>query len=153
MKLVLQRVLEASVTVEGKVAGKIGRGLLVFLCVEKEDTDALADHYARKTAVLRIFGDDAGKMNLSVKEIGGEVLLVSQFTLAGDVEKGRRPSFDQAASPEEGDRLYQRFAKTLQAEGVPVATGIFRAMMQVALINDGPVTILMGGRKASEVPA
>lgn len=147
MKLVVQRVSEASVTVDGETVGRIGLGLVVLLCVEKGDDEAIAEHYARKVAEVRIFGDDDGKMNLSVKDIGGEVLLISQFTLAGDVDKGRRPSFDQAAPPEEADRLYRAFAARLQACEIPVATGVFRAMMQVALINDGPVTIILGGRK------
>lgn len=146
MKLVIQRVSEASVAVDGNIVGKIGRGLLVFLCVEKGDGEGVASHYARKVAELRIFSDDAGKMNLSVKDTGGEVLLISQFTLSANVEKGRRPSFDQAAPPEDADRLYRFFAEKLQQEGVPVATGVFRAMMQVSLINDGPVTIILGGR-------
>ena len=151
MKLVVQRVSEASVAVDGSEVGRIARGLLVFLCVEKGDTEPLAGHYARKVAGLRIFADDAGKMNLSVKDAGGSVLLISQFTLAGDVEKGRRPSFDQAALPEEADRLYRYFAGKLEEEGVPVVTGVFRAMMQVSLINDGPVTILLGARKDAPV--
>lgn len=151
MKLVVQRVSEASVAVDGRVAGQIGRGLLVFLCVEKGDGEPLADHYARKVAGLRIFGDEAGKMNLSVLDAGGSVLLISQFTLAGDVEKGRRPSFDLAAPPEEADRLYQYFARRLEAEGLRVVTGVFRAMMQVSLTNDGPVTILLGARKEAPV--
>lgn len=147
MKLVVQRVSEASVAVDGAVVGRIGRGLLVFLCVEKGDGEALARHYARKVAELRIFGDEAGKMNLSVKDVEGKALLISQFTLAGDVEKGRRPSFDLAAPLEEADRLYRFFANQLEQEGVPVVTGVFRAMMQVSLTNDGPVTILLGQRK------
>jgi D-aminoacyl-tRNA deacylase len=149
MKLVLQRVSEASVKVESEIVGKIGRGLVVLLCVEKGDDETTAAHYARKVAEVRIFADEAGKMNLSVKDIGGEVLLISQFTLAADAEKGRRPSFDQAAPPDEADRLYRVFADRLQEQGIPVAKGVFRAMMQVALINDGPVTIILGGRKSS----
>jgi D-tyrosyl-tRNA(Tyr) deacylase len=144
MKLVIQRVSEASVTVDGRTVGSIGRGLLVFLCVERGDDEKIADHYAHKVAGLRIFPDDAGKMNRSVIETQGGILLVSQFTLAGDVEKGMRPSFVNAAPPEEADRLYLYFAEKLKQEGVPVATGVFRAMMKVALVNDGPVTIIMG---------
>ncbi len=144
MKLVIQRVSEASVTVDDRVVGSIGRGLLVFLCVERGDDERIADHYAHKVAGLRIFPDDAGKMNRSVIEAQGEIILVSQFTLAGDVEKGLRPSFVNAAPPEEADRLYLYFAEKLKQEGVPVATGVFRAMMKVALTNDGPVTIIMG---------
>lgn len=146
MKLVIQRVSEASVTVDDRIVGSIGRGLLVFLCVERGDDEKNADHYAHKVAGLRIFPDEAGKMNRSVIEIKGEVLLVSQFTLAGDVEKGMRPSFVNAAPPEEADRLYLYFAEKLKQEGVTVATGVFRAMMKVALINDGPVTIILGNR-------
>src|SRR3954447_4668704 len=110
MKLVVQRVSEASVTIGGKVESTIGTGLLVFLCVEKGDREEVAEHYARKVAGLRIFADDAGKMNLSVQDISGSVLVVSQFTLAGDAEKGRRPSFQSAAPPDEADRLYRHFA-------------------------------------------
>jgi D-tyrosyl-tRNA(Tyr) deacylase len=143
-------VSSASVSVDGAVVGQIGRGLLVFLCVEKGDADQDAHHYANKVAGLRIFADDMGKMNLSVKDVSGAALVISQFTLAGDVEKGRRPSFERAAPPEDADRLYQAFARRLQDEGVHVATGVFRAMMQVALVNDGPVTILLGPRKGTE---
>jgi len=145
MKLVLQRVSEAMVMVDGKQTGSIGRGLVVFLCIEKGDDRALADHYASKTVELRIFGDWAGKMNLSIKEAGGEILLVSQFTLAADAEKGRRPSFDRAAPPEMANELYEYFAARLVAEGVRTSTGVFAADMKVCLVNDGPVTILLGG--------
>ncbi|HJZ13413.1 MAG TPA: D-aminoacyl-tRNA deacylase [Acidobacteriota bacterium] len=144
MKLVLQRVKEARVSVEGKQVGVIGAGLLVFLCIEKGDDEQLAEHYASKVVELRIFGDEQGKMNRSLREVGGEVLLISQFTLAADAEKGRRPSFDRAAPPETADRLYRHFAGKLQALGISVATGVFQAFMEVALINDGPVTILLG---------
>lgn len=144
MKLVVQRVSEASVTVEDQCVGFIGRGLLVFLCVERGDDGKIANHYAHKVAGLRIFPDEAGKMNRSVVDVQGEILLVSQFTLAGDVEKGMRPSFVNAAPPEEADRLYLYFAEKLKEEGVSVATGVFRAYMRVALVNDGPVTIVMG---------
>ena len=146
MKVLLQRVSRASVSINGRVAGSIAQGLVVFLCVEKGDGPQLAEHYARKTAEVRIFGDEAGKMNRSVKDVGGEVLLISQFTLAGDVEKGRRPSFDAAAPPEVAESLYEHFAAVLRGENIRVATGVFRAFMQVELINDGPVTILLGGR-------
>ncbi len=144
MKLVVQRVSEASVTVEDQCIGSIGRGLLVFLCVERGDDEKIASHYAHKVAGLRIFPDEAGKMNRSVVDVQREILLVSQFTLAGDVEKGMRPSFVNAAPPEEADRLYLYFAEKLKEEGISVATGVFRAYMKVALVNDGPVTILMG---------
>jgi D-tyrosyl-tRNA(Tyr) deacylase len=144
MKLVIQRVSEASVTVDDRIVGSIGRGLLVFLCVERDDDEKIAGHYAHKVAGLRIFPDDAGKMNRSVIDAQGEILLVSQFTLAGDVEKGMRPSFVNAAPPDEADRLYLYFAEKLKQEGISVATGVFRAFMKVALVNDGPVTIIMG---------
>jgi len=116
----------------------------VFLCIEKGDDRTMADTYAKKTVELRIFSDEAGKMNRSVKETGGEVLLISQFTLAADAEKGRRPSFDRAAPPDTANELYLYFAGKLAEEGVRVATGVFAADMKVALINDGPVTILLG---------
>ncbi len=144
MKLVVQRVSQASVSVDNQVVGSIGRGLLVFLCVEHGDDEKIAAHYAHKVAGLRIFSDDAGKMNRSVLDVQGEVLLISQFTLAGDVEKGMRPSFVGAAPPEEADRLYLFFAEKLKAEGAPTKTGVFRAHMDVSLVNDGPVTIILG---------
>jgi D-tyrosyl-tRNA(Tyr) deacylase len=144
MKLVVQRVSQASVSVDNQIVGSIGRGLLVFLCVENDDDEKIATHYAHKVAGLRIFPDDAGKMNRSVLDVQGEVLLISQFTLAGDVERGMRPSFIAAAPPDEADRLYIFFAEKLKAEDVPVKTGIFRAHMDVSLVNDGPVTIILG---------
>jgi D-tyrosyl-tRNA(Tyr) deacylase len=144
MKLVVQRVTEASVSVDGRLLSSIDAGLLVLLCIEKGDSEALADHYARKVAELRIFQDEAGKMNRSLKETGGSVLLISQFTLAGDVEKGRRPSFDRAAPPDEAERLYSYFAEKIRGEGIAVQKGVFQAYMKVALVNDGPVTILLG---------
>lgn len=144
MKLVLQRVSEASVTVDGRVVASIGQGLVVFLCIEKADGPEQVEHYARKTAEVRIFNDDAGKMNRSIQDVGGEILLISQFTLAGDVEKGRRPSFESAARPNMAEELYELFARMLREQNIRVATGVFRAMMKVALVNDGPVTILLG---------
>jgi len=144
MKLVLQRVSEASVSVDGAVTGSIGRGIVVFLCIEKGDTEAIADRYAAKVASLRIFNDPAGKMNLSIGEINGEVLLISQFTLAADAEKGRRPSFDRAAAPEIALPLYHYFGQKLKESGVPVISGVFQAMMKIALVNDGPVTLVLG---------
>jgi len=147
MKLVLQRVSEAAVSVNGEVTGSIGRGMVLFLCIEKGDTEAVADRYALKVASLRIFDDPAGKMNLSVQEINGAVLLISQFTLAADAEKGRRPSFDRAASPEIALPLYNRFEQKLKDDGVPVVSGVFQAMMKITLVNDGPVTLILGKSK------
>ena len=147
MKAVLQRVAEARVEVDGEIVGKIGRGLLVLLGVEQEDTDRDLAYLADKTSHLRIFEDDAGKMNLSVADIGGEILVVSQFTLLGDCRKGRRPGFTRAAEPELADEFYRRFVDRLLQAGLPVATGIFRAHKQVARSNDGPVTMLRDSRK------
>lgn len=143
MKAVIQRVRSASVSVAGVVAGEIGQGILVLLGVEKGDQEAQADWLAEKIATLRIFEDQAGKMNLALRDIGGAVLAVSQFTLAGSCTKGRRPSFDRAASAEEGKRLYDYFLDALKRQGVPTAAGIFQADMQVTLINDGPVTFVL----------
>lgn len=143
MKAVIQRVTSASVVVEGKTVGQINRGILVLLGVEKGDDEAKADWLAEKICGLRIFSDEAGKMNLSLKDIGGGLLVVSQFTLAGNCDKGRRPSFDTAAPPEEGKRLYEYFVAAVRRLGLPAATGIFQADMQVALVNDGPVTFIL----------
>ena len=123
--------------------GSIGRGLLVLVGVGQGDSEKQAHWLADKIAGLRIFEDDAGKMNLSVEEVGGSALVVSQFTLYGDCRKGRRPSFTGAAPPEEADRLYQVFVERLKERGLPVATGVFQAMMQVHLVNDGPVTVVV----------
>ena len=147
MKAVLQRVSRASVTVAGEVVGEIGRGILVLLGVEPDDTDDDARQLADKTIALRIFDDADGKMNLSLEEIRGSLLVVSQFTLLGDCRKGRRPSFIGAAPPELAEKLYNTFISTAGSRGVPVATGRFRAMMDVELVNDGPVTLLLGSRK------
>ena len=147
MRAVIQRVKSASVTVEGKVVSEIGKGLLVFLGVAQEDTPADVDYMASKIANLRIFEDDEGRMNLSILDIGGEALVVSQFTLYGDCRKGRRPSFIHAARPEKADPLYQAFMDEISRLGVPVKAGIFQAMMDVELINDGPVTILLDSNK------
>ena len=143
MRAVVQRVSSARVEVEGKVVGEIGRGLLVLLGVGEGDSEKQAHWLADKVAGLRIFEDEAGKMNLSVEEVGGDLLVVSQFTLYGDCRKGRRPSFTGAAPPEEADRLYGIFVARLRERGLPVATGVFQAMMQVHLVNDGPVTLIV----------
>ncbi|WP_442763443.1 D-aminoacyl-tRNA deacylase [Malikia spinosa] len=143
MKAVLQRVSEARVTVEGEVIGEIGQGLLVLLCAERGDTEAVADKLLAKMLKLRIFADEAGKMNRSLQDIGGGLLLVSQFTLAADTSGGNRPSFGQAAAPDEGRRLYDHFVAQARAAHPLVQTGRFAADMQVQLVNDGPVTIPM----------
>jgi len=141
VRAVVQRVSSARVEVDGEVAGSIGRGLLVLLGVGQGDTEKQAQWLAEKIGGLRIFEDDAGKMNLSVQDIGGSVLVVSQFTLFGDCRKGRRPSFTEAAPPDLAERLYQEFVDYLRAQNIPVATGVFQAKMDVHLVNDGPVTI------------
>jgi D-tyrosyl-tRNA(Tyr) deacylase len=143
MRVVLQRVSRASVKVEGKVAGEIGRGILLLVGVHNEDTPECADVLATKCAELRIFPDAEGKMNLGCKEIGGAALVVSQFTLYGDCQKGRRPNFMDAARPEKGQELYDYFVKRLRLELGQVETGIFGAMMEVELVNDGPVTLIL----------
>jgi len=147
MKAVLQRVSRAKVTVAGEIVGQIDRGLLVLLGVEIGDTDADAQQLADKTIQLRIFDDADGRMNLALADVGGAVLVVSQFTLLGDCRKGRRPSFIQAAPPELAERLYETFVAAIGVQGIPVATGRFRAMMEVELVNDGPVTLLLESRK------
>jgi D-tyrosyl-tRNA(Tyr) deacylase len=147
MRAVLQRVRSARVEVAGKVVGEIGVGLLVLLGVAQGDGSAHAQALAKKTAELRIFEDAEGKMNLSVQEIGGAVLAVSQFTLLADCRKGRRPGFSAAAPPELANTLYQEYATALRASGLTVATGIFQAEMQVHLVNDGPVTLLLDTEK------
>ncbi len=143
MKAVIQRVSSAKVEVDGKSVGAIGRGTLVLLGVEKGDTDRDADWLTEKIVGLRFFEDGFGKMNLSLADVQGELLVVSQFTLAGNCSKGRRPSFDTAAPPEEANRLYEYFVAKTRELGVPVATGIFQANMQVTLTNDGPVTFIL----------
>ncbi|MEY4734372.1 MAG: D-tyrosyl-tRNA(Tyr) deacylase [Pseudomonadota bacterium] len=143
MIAVLQRVSEACVRVEGEVIGQIGAGLLVLLCAEKGDTEAVADKMLAKMLKLRIFGDEAGKMNLSVQDVAGGLLVVSQFTLAADVAGGNRPSFTQAAAPDEGRRLYEHFVAQARAAHPVVQTGRFAADMKVSLVNDGPITIPM----------
>ncbi len=147
MRAVLQRVRRARVTVEGEEVGTCGTGLLVLLGVATGDSEKDAAYLAEKTAGLRIFEDDAGKMNLSVEETMGELLVVSQFTLLGDCRKGRRPGFSAAAPPDEADRLYLTYVELLRRRGLTVATGRFRADMQVELVNDGPVTMLLESKK------
>ena len=143
MRLVIQRVTEARVTVSNGTAGSIRTGLLVFLGVSRTDTVEDADYLTGKLLGLRIFPDADGKMNRNLQEAGGSLLIVSQFTLYGDCRKGRRPSFDQAAPPEQAQDLYNYFVESAKRGPVPVETGVFQAMMQVHIVNDGPVTILM----------
>lgn len=141
MKAIIQRVARASVTVDGKLIGQTGPGFLVLVCAMKGDNEKNAETMAAKVAKLRIFEDEAGKMNRSLLDTGGGALVVSQFTLAADTASGNRPGFSDAAAPDEGRRLYEHFARALAAQGVPVETGIFGADMKVDLLNDGPVTI------------
>jgi D-tyrosyl-tRNA(Tyr) deacylase len=143
----VQRVSRASVTVEGRVAGEISKGLLILLGVGREDTSVVALSMAEKVANLRIFEDGQGKMNLSLLDVKGAALVVSQFTLYGDARGQRRPSFISAAPPEKAKELYEEFAAAMQALGVSVATGIFQTMMSVELVNEGPVTILLDSDK------
>ena len=143
MKAVIQRVSSANVVVDEKIVGEIGQGILVLLGVEKGDGETHADWLAEKIISLRIFSDEAGKMNLSLPDVAGSLLAVSQFTLAGNCAKGRRPSFDTAAPPDEGKRLYDYFVDAVRQRGVVTATGIFQADMRVTLVNDGPVTFIL----------
>jgi len=147
MRAVVQRVTEARVEVAGKVVGEIGAGLLVLLGVARDDARDDADYLAEKINNLRVFDDDQGKMNRSLLETGGAMLAVSQFTLYGDVRRGRRPSYSDAAEPEKANELYQYFVERVRSFGVKVETGVFQAMMKVSLVNDGPVTILLDSRK------
>jgi D-aminoacyl-tRNA deacylase len=142
MKVLVQRVSEARVTVSGTVVGEIGRGLVVFAGFKHGDTKAEAEQLGGKIARLRIFSDNQGKMNLSLQEVGGALLIVSQFTLYADVRRGNRPSYSQAARPEAAEELYRYFVESCQRLGIPVATGVFQAHMEVCLTNDGPVTIM-----------
>ncbi|MEW6486856.1 MAG: D-aminoacyl-tRNA deacylase [Thermodesulfobacteriota bacterium] len=147
MRAVVQRVSRAEVRVEGRVVGAVGTGFLVFLGVEGGDGEDDAGYVAEKVAGLRVFEDDGGKMNLGLQDVGGGVLLVSQFTLVGDCRKGRRPSFTASAPPDTAEALYLSVARRLAAQGLPVATGRFRAEMEVALVNQGPVTLLLDSRR------
>jgi len=142
MRVVIQRVKQSRVEVEGQIVGAIGTGLLVLLAIAKTDSEKDVEYLVEKVLALRIFPDDAGKMNRSVREVGGSLLVVSQFTLYGDCRKGRRPSFDLAASPQEALRLYHYFVDVARGTGITVETGTFQALMQVHLINDGPVTLI-----------
>lgn len=147
MRAVVQRVSRAEVRVEGAVVGRVGRGLLVLVGAADDDADADVAYLADKVVGLRIFADENGQMNKSVAEVGGGLLVVSQFTLYGDCRKGRRPSFVKAMAPGPAEQLYEKFVAATRASGVPVETGRFRAMMDVELINDGPVTLLVDSKK------
>lgn len=148
MRVVVQRVLEASVTVGGEVVGHIGRGLLLYIAVKDGDGPADTDYLVDKILGLRIFEDDSGKMNRSLKEVGGALLVVSQFTLYGDCRRGRRPSFSMAAPPEAASRLYQSFVDNCRQQRIRVQTGVFRETMRVRSTNDGPVTLLLDSSKS-----
>lgn len=149
MKIVLQRVKEASVAVDGKTVGRIGRGVCLLVGVEKGDGEPDAEFLARKALELRIFPDAEGKMNLSLGDIGGEVLAVSQFTLAASVRKGRRPSFDGAEEPVRAAELFRYFVGAVEALGITVETGVFQALMDVHILNEGPVTFVLESRKSA----
>ena len=150
MRIVLQRVHEASVEAEGRVAGRIGRGICLLVGVEKGDSEAEADRLAAKAVELRIFPDAPGKMNLSLADIGGEALAVPQFTLAGSVRKGRRPSFDGAEEPRRAEALFARFVESVRGRGIRVETGVFQAVMTVHIVNDGPVTFVLESKADGE---
>lgn len=141
--MVLQRVTEASVRVDGETVGEIGAGFLALVGIGKQDDSSVVDWMAEKTAVLRVFEDEAGKMNRSIMDVGGSILVVSQFTLYGDCRKGRRPAFTDAADPADANRLYEQYAARLAEQGIGVEKGIFAADMKVSLVNDGPVTMLL----------
>jgi len=147
VRAVVQRVSSASVAADGQTVASIGKGFLVLLGVANGDSDREAEWLGDKIAGLRIFEDDPGKMNLSVQDIGGSILVVSQFTLLADCRKGRRPSFTDAAPPAEADRLYQVFVSALRKSSIPVETGVFQAHMDVSLVNDGPVTVILDTRQ------
>jgi D-tyrosyl-tRNA(Tyr) deacylase len=152
MKIVLQRVKEASVEAEGRIVGRIGRGICLLVGVERGDTAADAEAMARKVSELRIFPDQQGKMNLSLAEIGGEVLAVSQFTLAGSTRKGRRPSFDGAEEPGRAEELFRHFCELIRRNGFHVENGVFQAVMNVHLTNDGPVTFVLDSKRMESGP-
>ena len=143
MKIVLQRVSEASVEIDEVVVGKIGRGIIILLCVEKGDSIKDVEYLSEKTIYLRVFDDEQGKMNLSLLDINAEMLIISQFSLAGDCRKGRRPGFDKAAEPDLAKKLYLQFIRSVQNKGVKTAEGKFGALMSVNIINDGPVTFIL----------
>ena len=147
MRVVVQRVLKAGVTVEGKTIGEIERGFVILLGVARDDARQDADYLAEKIINLRVFNDEHGKMNLSLLDISGQALVISQFTLYGDARKGRRPSYVEAAGPDTARTLYEYFVDQVRGRGIRAETGIFQAMMQVSLVNDGPVTILLDSRK------
>ena len=147
MKAVIQRVKSASVSVDDKIIGEIATGFLILLGVEQSDTQDDLNYLVKKTIGLRIFKDDNKNMNLSIKDVGGEALVVSQFTLCADTSRGRRPSFIKAANPEEADSMYQQFCEQLTMKDISVQTGKFGAMMDVSLVNDGPVTIILDSRE------
>lgn len=143
MRIVLQRVKKAAVRIDNEIVGQIGKGFLVLLGAEKGDTDEQARYWAEKCVGLRVFEDASGKMNLALDEVDGEMLVVSQFTLCGDIAKGRRPSFDKALAPSKAEELYKEFCRIISEKGINVATGRFGAKMDVELINDGPVTLIL----------
>ncbi|QTA38744.1 D-tyrosyl-tRNA(Tyr) deacylase [Thermosipho ferrireducens] len=147
MRAVIQRVKKASVEIDGKVVGSINKGLVVLLGVGKDDTDSDMNYLAEKIVNLRIFDDSEGKMNLSLKDVGGEMLIVSQFTLYGDCRRGRRPSYSNSAPPDYAKKMYEMFIDKIRKMGLKVETGVFGEYMQVSLINDGPVTLLLDSKK------
>ncbi len=153
MRIVLQRVKEARVDVEGKTVGRIGRGLCLLIGVEKGDREEDAQYLAKKAVELRAFPDAQGKMNLSLAEVGGEILAVSQFTLAGSVRKSRRPSFDGAEEPKRAAELFDYFVGAVEALGITVETGVFQALMDVHILNDGPVTFILESKPIPDAPA
>jgi len=146
MRAVIQRVKEASVVIDGKVYSNIGRGFLVLLAVEEKDTEKDMEFLLKKIPNLRVFEDENGKMNLSLKDIGGEMLVVSQFTLLGNVKRGLRPDFTRAERPDRAEKMYLQFVEKVREQGIPVKTGKFAALMEVRLINEGPVTIIIDSR-------